>query len=80
MVLRERVGYFSMLATKIEEIVENLKRPVVLLGHSMGNRVIQYFTWMSMWGRRGEGERREGRGGGKREEGRGERGEGRGEG
>jgi hypothetical protein len=43
--LERRYGYFSDLKTTIEQLVagDPLHRPVVVLGHSLGNRVIQYF-------------------------------------
>eukprot|EP01127_Copromyxa_protea_P016156 TRINITY_DN4751_c0_g1_i1.p1 TRINITY_DN4751_c0_g1~~TRINITY_DN4751_c0_g1_i1.p1 ORF type:complete len:957 (+),score=156.27 TRINITY_DN4751_c0_g1_i1:1083-3953(+) len=52
--LEERDKYFSKLHDRIEEIKRRLQKPVVLVGHSMGNRIIQYFTWMmhSLYGRR----------------------------
>jgi len=41
--LEERDGYFTWLMNSIENMVEREKKPVVILGHSMGNRIIQYF-------------------------------------
>jgi triacylglycerol esterase/lipase EstA (alpha/beta hydrolase family) len=42
-----RDGYFSSLKVSIEAMARREKKKVVLLGHSMGNRVIQYFlNWV----------------------------------
>jgi hypothetical protein len=41
--LEERDGYFTWLMNSIEKMAKREKKPVVLLGHSMGNRIIQYF-------------------------------------
>eukprot|EP01127_Copromyxa_protea_P003551 TRINITY_DN1335_c0_g1_i2.p1 TRINITY_DN1335_c0_g1~~TRINITY_DN1335_c0_g1_i2.p1 ORF type:complete len:864 (-),score=121.64 TRINITY_DN1335_c0_g1_i2:1102-3693(-) len=45
-ILEEKTKYFTALENKIEEVFNALRKPVVLLGHSMGNRMIQYFTMM----------------------------------
>ena len=46
-ILQTRDNYFGKLKHKIEGMVEHLGRPVVLLCHSMGNRVVQYFlAWL----------------------------------
>jgi len=45
--LERRYETFTNLKTKIEELYNREKLPVVLIAHSMGNRLIQYLlTWM----------------------------------
>lgn len=45
--LEERDGYFSTLKVKIEAMVRRERKKAVILGHSMGNRIIQYFlNWV----------------------------------
>lgn len=47
--LEERDGYFSTLKVKIEAMVRREKKKAVILGHSMGNRIIQYFlNWVGL--------------------------------
>ncbi|MDZ8082277.1 MAG: hypothetical protein RMX35_24835 [Nostoc sp. DcaGUA01] len=41
--LEKRYQTFTKLKTKIEELHTKFELPVVLIAHSMGNRVIQYF-------------------------------------
>jgi triacylglycerol esterase/lipase EstA (alpha/beta hydrolase family) len=42
-----RDGYFSTLKINIEAMARREKKKVVVLGHSMGNRIIQYFlNWV----------------------------------
>jgi hypothetical protein len=41
--LEQRYGTFSKLKTKIEELHAKSQLPVVLIAHSMGNRLVQYF-------------------------------------
>lgn len=41
--MEARDCYFSQLAKSIEEMVKVNQKPVVLLAHSMGNKVIHYF-------------------------------------
>jgi triacylglycerol esterase/lipase EstA (alpha/beta hydrolase family) len=42
-----RDGYFSTLKVNIEAMARREKKKVVVLGHSMGNRIIQYFlNWV----------------------------------
>eukprot|EP01105_Mastigella_eilhardi_P028779 TRINITY_DN972_c0_g1_i2.p1 TRINITY_DN972_c0_g1~~TRINITY_DN972_c0_g1_i2.p1 ORF type:complete len:804 (-),score=186.18 TRINITY_DN972_c0_g1_i2:89-2500(-) len=41
--LEERDHFFSDLQARIEQLVSNTGNKVCLLGHSMGNRIIQYF-------------------------------------
>lgn len=45
--LEERDGYFTQLKQDIQDMCVRNNSPVVLMGHSMGNRVIQYFlNWV----------------------------------
>jgi protoheme ferro-lyase len=45
--LEERDGYFTEVKTTIERIVKQNNTPVVILAHSMGNRVTHYFlNWI----------------------------------
>jgi ankyrin repeat protein/pimeloyl-ACP methyl ester carboxylesterase len=45
--LQERDYYFGRMKKKIEIMYEQHHKPVVLLAHSMGNRVVQYFLkWL----------------------------------
>lgn len=47
--LEERDGYFSTLKVNIEAMARREKKKVVVLGHSMGNRIIQYFlNWAKL--------------------------------
>jgi hypothetical protein len=41
--LEERDGFFTQLRTIIEKTAERCQSPVVIVAHSMGNRVLQYF-------------------------------------
>jgi len=41
--LEERDGFFSNLKERITAMVERTKSPVCVLGHSMGNRTLDYF-------------------------------------
>ncbi|BAZ20520.1 hypothetical protein NIES4073_13960 [Kalymmatonema gypsitolerans NIES-4073] len=41
--LERRYQTFTNLKTKIEELYTNSQLPIVLIAHSMGNRVVQYF-------------------------------------
>jgi hypothetical protein len=48
--------FFPELTEKIESCVRDTGKRVVLLGHSMGNKVIHYYLNYSMWrlyGRKG---------------------------
>jgi len=42
--LEERDGYFSELQLIIEEMVRNTGNKVVIIAHSLGNRVTHYFS------------------------------------
>jgi len=45
--LEERDGYFTNLKKTIEDMSTRHQKPVALMGHSMGNRVVQYFlNWI----------------------------------
>jgi len=45
--LEERDGYFTQLKKSIADMRQRNNLPVVLLGHSMGNRTIHYFlNWI----------------------------------
>lgn len=45
--LEKRYQTFTKLKTKIEELHTKFELPVVLIAHSMGNRVVQYFLkWL----------------------------------
>ena len=49
----ERDNFFGKMKKKIEGMVDHLGRPIVLLAHSMGNRVVQYFLeWIVTRGER----------------------------
>lgn len=46
--LELRDKYFSQVKQSIEDVVKNYNSPVVLIAHSMGNRIVQYFLqWVS---------------------------------
>eukprot|EP01127_Copromyxa_protea_P020705 TRINITY_DN6948_c0_g1_i3.p1 TRINITY_DN6948_c0_g1~~TRINITY_DN6948_c0_g1_i3.p1 ORF type:complete len:1011 (+),score=175.94 TRINITY_DN6948_c0_g1_i3:219-3035(+) len=44
--LEERDGYFTELCKHVEEFFSRLGKPIVFLGHGMGNKLIQYFLWL----------------------------------
>ena len=54
-ILEQRDGYFSSLVKMIESTsARNGNKPVVLLGHSMGNKMAHYFlNWVVVYGRSG---------------------------
>mmetsp|Transcript_892 Transcript_892/g.2702 ORF Transcript_892/g.2702 Transcript_892/m.2702 type:complete len:820 (-) Transcript_892:1763-4222(-) len=46
--LQERDAYFSRFRARVESMVEATGRPVVLLAHSMGCKIVHYFlNWLS---------------------------------
>lgn len=46
-ILERRDGYFSWLRDQITIMVKRTGKMVVIMGHSMGNRVIHYFlNWL----------------------------------
>jgi hypothetical protein len=47
--LEERDQYFTKLTHWVDETVERLGKPVVFVGQGMGNKLVQYFLWMSMF-------------------------------
>ena len=45
--MEKRDGFFTWLKNEITRMVENTGWPVVIMGHSMGNKVIRYFmNWV----------------------------------
>lgn len=45
--MEARDQYFTNLRSKIEKCTRKGKGPVLLLGYSCGNKVVQYFLWSS---------------------------------
>jgi triacylglycerol esterase/lipase EstA (alpha/beta hydrolase family) len=46
--LQVRDGYFDKTRLLIEQLRSDNNKPVVLMGHSMGNQAIHYFlNWMN---------------------------------